>query len=334
MKRALALIIVTVLLAATVACAGPAGSGSAPQASSATEKAAEAAEGAEGEKLNIFFTSAFVTVPYAAPMNKSMNEYAQQNNINLQIVDGEGNSQKQLDQIKNAVTQGVDGIIYWPADVASTIPVVNYLADCGVPFVVLNSKVDQSVQDKVKAYVGLDYEMAGGISGGIAAEYLKDGGKVAVVEGVMGTEAQIGYLKGFKDAIASNPKIEIIATQAADWDPAKAMKITEDYLTTFKDGIDLIYSEDDGMYQGIASALADAGKAGTIKAVCNGQMQFVLDSIEDGTLLGASSQDPMVEGRLGIETMTKILRGETVPEWTKVDCKTISKENVGEFSGW
>ncbi|MCU6735475.1 sugar ABC transporter substrate-binding protein [Diplocloster agilis] len=286
------------------------------------------------EQLNIFFATAFMTVPYAAPMNTAMEEYAKENNINLQMVDGEGDSQKQLDQIKNAVTQGVDGIIYWPADAASTIPVVNYLAECGVPYVVLNSKVDASVQDKVPAYVGLDYEMAGGISGDLALDYLKDGGNVVVVEGVMGTEAQIGYLKGFEDKIAQNDKIKVLAKQSAEWDTAKAMKIMEDYITTFGEEIDLVYSEDDGMYQGIAAALSDAGLSDKIKCVCNGQLQFVLDQIESGVLLGASSQDPSVEGRTGIEVMHKVIMGEEVPEWTKIDCRLITPDNVNEFNGW
>jgi len=333
MKKAACTLAVALALAVFAGCTGPDQAAAQSTEGTGQTQTADAAQ-TTGDKINIFFASAFMTVPYAAPMNRSMNEFADANNINLQIVDGEGNSEKQLDQIKNAVTQGVDGIIYWPADAASTIPVVNYLADCGVPFVVLNSKVDESVQNKVPAYVGVDYEVAGAISGGLCLEYLKDGGKVAVVEGVMGTEAQIGYLKGFQDTIASNPDIEIIATQSAEWDPSKAMKIVEDYLTTFGDEIDFIYSEDDGMYQGIASALADAGKTDSIKVVCNGQLQFVLDSITDGTLLGASSQDPYEEGQLGMEIMMKVLKGEEVPEWTKVECLPISKDNVNQFNGW
>lgn len=300
------------------------------------EKDGGASAAASGDQpLKIFFTNAWLPAPYCAPMTEAVEAFAAENNIEIQIVDGEGDSQKQLDQIKNAVTKGFDGIIYFPADAASTIPVVKYLDKSDIPFVVLNSNVDPSVQNLSDAYVGMDYEYSGGVGGQICADTLgAKGGNIVVIEGAGGTEAQLGYQAGFEQKALVNDNIKIIAKQQADWDPANAMKITEDYLTTFGDDIDFIYSHDDGMCAGIAQALEDAGLLGKIPLVCNGQSQFVLDAIAAGEILGSASQDPRIEGVTGLKVLLKLINGEKVDAWTKIECVPITKENAGKFKGW
>jgi ABC-type sugar transport system substrate-binding protein len=291
---------------------------------------------APAKPIKIFFTNAWLTAPYCAPMTEEVTAYAAANNIDIQIADGEGDSQKQLDQIKNAVTSGVDGVIYFPADAASTIPVVKYLDESGVPFVVLNSQVDPSVQDLEDAYVGMDYEYSGSIGGQIVADYFEGrSGRIVVIEGAGGTEAQQGYQAGFEEKALANPNVEIIAKQQADWDPAKAMAIMEDYITTFgKDGFDYVYSHDDGMFAGIASAMEDAGILGTMPVVCNGQSQFVLDAIKEGNIMGSASQDPRWEGRMALQVLVQLINGEDVPKWTKTECMPITRDNVDDFQGW
>lgn len=189
---------------------------------------------APGKKLKVFFAYAYYSGPYAAQVVPAMEEYAAAHNVELQTVDGEGNSQKQLDQIKNAVTQGVDGIIYQPADAAATPPVVNYLKESGVPFVVWNIKADASVMN-LCTYVGLDYEKQSAIAGQILKDACPNGGNIVCVQGQAGSDATNGYQSGFESVILQDSKYKVLAKQNADWDTAKAMKIMEDFITTYGD---------------------------------------------------------------------------------------------------
>lgn len=287
------------------------------------------------EKLNIFYTNAILTAPYCAVQQKAMQKYADENNINLQSVDGKEDAQTQLDQIKNAVTQGVDGIIYFPGDQASTIPVVRYLDESGVPFIVLNSKVDESVEELVPSYVGSDYEAMGEIAGEIAADILgEEGGNIAIINGLLGTEVQLSTYEGFQKIISQNPKIKILEEQAADWDTAKAMTVMEDYLTTFGDEIDLVFAMDSGMTKGAASAMQDAGVYGDIPVVTSDQGQFVLDAIAAGDIKGTAKQDPQEEGELALQTLVRLIHGEEVEKWVKLPTEIIDKENVDQFVGY
>ena len=173
MRKMMSMILAIFMVAGLMGCAAPAVQQNAqedvaletsePADSTAAETSAES-EDTSGQ-TKIFFTNAILTAPYCALQLDAMQQYAAANNIDLQVADGKEDAQTQLDQIKNAVTQGVDGIIYFPGDEASTIPVVRYLDESGVPFIVLNSKVDESVRDLVPSYVGSDYEAMGKMAG-------------------------------------------------------------------------------------------------------------------------------------------------------------------------
>lgn len=302
-------------------------------ANTGTKPADGATAGKEG--YTIFFTNAILTAPYCAIQLQAMQTYADEMGYTLQVADGKEDAQTQLDQIKNAVTQGVDGIIYFPGDQASTIPVVKYLKESGVPFIVLNSKVDDSVQDLVPSYVGSDYGEMGRIAGELTKDTLgEEGGKVVIIDGMAGTEVANSTMQGYKSAIEENGNIEILATQPADWDTAKAMTVMEDYLTTFGDNIDLVFAMDGGMAKGAAAAMENAGVWGDIPMVSSDQGQFVLDSIAEGKMYGTAMQDPYQEGRLAVEIIVKVIKGEAVETWEVVPTGKITKENVSQFKGY
>ncbi len=329
MKKVLAMLLAVMMVISLAACGGAASS--AP----AAEESAAAEEGGDSEKLTIFFTNAILTAPYCAVQLEAMQAYAEANNIDLQVADGKEDAQTQLDQIKNAVTQGVDGIVYFPGDQASTIPVVRYLAECGTPFIVLNSKVDESVQDLVPSYVGSDYEAMGKIAGELAVDALgEDGGNLVYIDGLSGTEVALATEKGFTEAISANGNINILAQQPADWDTAKAMSVMEDFITTFGDDIDCIFAVDGGMAKGAAQALENAGLWGKIPMVCSDQGQFVLDAIAAGEMSGTAMQDPYQEGELAMQVIVKLINGESVEKWEVLPTGKVTKENASSMHGY
>lgn len=344
MRKMMSVILAVLMVAGLMGCAAPAA-----QQNAQEDTAVETSEPAEGPaaeetpaepeetsgQTKIFFTNAILTAPYCALQLDAMQQYAAANNIDLQVADGKEDAQTQLDQIKNAVTQGVDGIIYFPGDEASTIPVVRYLDESGVPFIVLNSKVDESVRDLVPSYVGSDYEEMGKMAGELALDALGDeGGNVVIINGLSGTEVANSTTKGFMDVISTNGNIEILADQPADWDTAKAMTIMEDYITTFGDKIDLVFAVDSGMTKGAAQALENAGLWGEIPVVCSDQGQFVLDAIANGEMKGTAKQDAVDEGNLAMETIMKLVNGEAVETWEIVPTEMLTIDNIDGLKGY
>ena len=285
----------------------------------------------EKKPLKIFMTNAYYTAPYCAPLNKSASDKAKELGVELQIVDGEANAQKQLDQIKAAITEGVDGIIYFPADAAATPPVVDFLNESGVPYIILNTTVDESVEDEIMCYVGCDFGEIGDNLAEMTKEVLGNEGNIVIIEGTGGSNFTI-VVSDRMDEGLQDTNIKILSKQQADWDPAKAMKITEDFLTKFGEEIDLIVAHDGGMFQGAASALEAAGLLGKIPVIATGNDMCVYDALVNGTLYATSTQDPVIEGALGVETIVKIINGENTGKWIKVPVEICYPEDVEKYN--
>lgn len=323
-KKRLALVVLTVLLTCFL-MASCGGSGS---SSGGGDSGAAASTGQK-----IFCSSAYYTSPYCAPLNKGLQDAAAELGYELQIVDGEGNADKQLSQFKAAVSEGYDGLIYFPADSASTPPVVEYLNSTGLPWVLLNTDVDESVQDDIITFVAIDPVVVGQDLANMAKDYLPDGGKAVYIEGAAGSS----YVSVVTDTLMKaldGSGIEILNDhQYADWDPGKAMKIMEDFLTKYgADGIDLLIAQDGGMFQGALSAIDAAGLKGTLMACAQGNDLIIKESLLDGSLLATSLQDPFLEGSITMQTMDKLMKGETVDKWVKVPQGMCYADDVEQYN--
>ena len=283
----------------------------------------------------IFFSNAYYTAPYCSPLNEAVTSIAESKGFQVTIVDGEGNADKQLSQFKTAVAEKYDGIMYFPSDAASTPPVVEYLNSTEISWMVLNTPVDPSIQDQVPAMVAIDGKEVGDDLSTMAKEYFGDaGGKVVYIEGAAGGTFNNDVYTGLTSGLEGTG-IEIINDrQYADWDPAKAMTIMEDFFTKYGDEIQMVICIDGGTFQGALSAVENEGLKGTLPMVCAGQDLIVKESLEDGSLLGTSMQDPSVEGTLAVETMIKLINGEEVDAWTKVPAGVCYLSNIDDVKYW
>lgn len=304
-------------------------------AAAETKTTAAAVETTKSNKvLKIVFTNAFYSAPYCAPMIKAAQEKAVELGVDLQVLDGKADGQVQLDQIETAITQKIDGILYFPADQESSVTAIKRLAESKIPCIVINSRTDPSVDNLVGTFIGTDYYAQGEVAGQMALDALGEkGGNVVVIEGAGGTEAQKKRSEGFEKVIASNPNIKIIAKQQADWDPAKAQKVMEDFIAQFGDKINLVYTHDDGMYQGAAQALKDAKMIDKLKCISIGANAAGVAAVKNGELYGTASQSPINEGKMGVEYIIKLINGEKLPAWVKVESVPVTKANIAEFDG-
>ena len=71
------------------------------------------------------------------------------------------------------------------------------------------------------------------------------------LRGVLGATAEVQRSKGCQQALAQNPGIKVVATQAANWDETQAYKATQNMLQA-NPGIKAIFGESDAMGLGAA----------------------------------------------------------------------------------
>ena len=299
---------------------------------------AAGAKAAPSGQKRVLFTNAFNTAPFCAPLNAQALQTAKENNIELTIVDGQADANVQLNQIRNAISQKYDGIIYFPADKEGSITIIKTLNESKVPYAVIDSKVDDSVMNTITVFAGPDNVYMGEVAGNACVKLLNGKGNVVILEGSPGTDPATNRQKGFLNIVSKYPDIKILASQTVDgWDPAKAMTIMQDYITRFGNQIDFLYSHDDGLFQGAQQAIAQAGMTGKFKAISTGANNVGCAAIDAGNLYGSVLHSAKEEGQLGVEAIVKVMNGEIKPGdnvWLKCSSPLVTKENIEQWRGW
>jgi ribose transport system substrate-binding protein len=217
------------------------------------------------DKYVIGFSQANYAEPYRQHVNNDLIELAKAiPQFELQIADGAGNDNTQTSQVDNFVTQGVDLLMISPFEAAPLTPAVARAMKAGIPVIELDRQTNGTPGKDYTAFVGGDnYKIAYEAGTYTAKTLLPDGGDVAVLEGLPSSTPAVQRLNGFKDGVKQNPKIKVVAEQAADWVPDKAQTAFSAMLQANPD-IKVVYASNDMMAAGSYLAAKGAGKEGKI----------------------------------------------------------------------
>lgn len=341
MKKLVALLLALIMVVSMVACGStedPANTDTpSTDAPSTDTPADEETPDAESNGKRIFMSAAYYTAPYGSPLMAAVEETAKALGYEIQIVDGEVNADKQLTQFKTAVADGFDALIYWPGDSASTPPVVEYLNSTGLPWVDINTVPDDSVIDQCTVIASNEVQIGRELGKLIVKyweeEFNKEPMNIAYIEGDSGSSYTIHLTEGINEVLADYPDIKILnEPMYSNFDPAQAMTIMEDLITKFGDEIDLVVTQDGGMFQGAYNAIVSAGRLGEYGIICQGQDLIVKEKLLSGELYASVAQDPFQEGSLAVEILDKMIQGETVDDWTYTPTGPIFAADVDNYA--
>ncbi|MBV2183061.1 MAG: sugar ABC transporter substrate-binding protein [Rhizobium sp.] len=121
--------------------------------------------------------------------------------------------------------------------------------------------------------------------------------KVAIVQGVLTGGVSYYQVQGMMKVFNEHPEIQIVSSQAADWDASKARAITETALQQHPDlcGVIDVW---DGQGIGTGAAIKQAGKQGQVYYITSGGgAQSMCDGLVDGTYSAAINYDAPGMGR-------------------------------------
>lgn len=197
----------------------------------------------------------------------------------------------QINLVNQMIAQKVDAIVLAPADSKALIAVSKKAQQAGILVINIDNKFDVSTlaQEKVKIpFVGPDNRKGAEGVGDYLAKQLSPGNKVAILEGVPGAFNGIQRKLGFEDAMKEG-KIDVVTSQAADWETAKANQVTSAIITQNPD-INAILACNDSMALGAVAALKAAGKESTVKVVGFDNITAVQQLIKEGKMLATADQ--------------------------------------------
>ena len=172
-----------------------------------------------------------------------------------------------IQAINSLIAEKPDLLIIQNNDDRSYNRLVKQAMAAGIPTI----QVQQRVQTPSDAYIGPDwYDIGKKTATALAAKCGKGtSGKVAVVQGARAAPASILMLAGVEDTLKAIPEIQIVSSQAADWDTTKAYAIMS---TVLKQHADLcgVVGFWDVADLGSAAAIREAGLKDKVTLVTSG----------------------------------------------------------------
>jgi ribose transport system substrate-binding protein len=290
---------------------------------------AKKCQGPDGDYL-IGMSQANVAEPYRQQMDDDIKAAAGKiDNFDVKFADAAQDNSKQVADVDNFITQGIDLLIISPNEATPLTAVVKKAYDKGIPVVVLDRKVDG---DAYTTFIGANNEDIGKKAGEfVATTLLPDGGNVAEIKGLQGSTPAKEREDGFKAGIASNPKVKIVADGVGDWLRDKGQSQAEAILKA-NDDIDVIYAHNDPMAEGAYLAAKSAGREKDIKFLGIDGLPIPsggIKAVEQGRL-SATFVYP-TGGREAVEAADKLLNQcEDVPKEQTLETEQITKDNAAE----
>jgi ribose transport system substrate-binding protein len=270
---------------------------------------------------------------YFQGMQAGAEEYAAANTDKFELrsvgTQSETDIDGQIDAVKNMIAQKVDAIVIAPADSQALIAPLKEAADAGIKVINIDVKLD----DEALAQAGLDIPFVGPdnvegarMSGEVLAEALGEGAKVVIIEGISGAANAQQRKAGFDEAVA-NGKLDLVASQSADWETDKANTVFTNLLTANPD-IQGVMCANDSMALGVIAALETAQNT-TIKVVGFDNVPEVQPLLDNGKLLATIDQFGNSQAQFGIEGALALLSGGTPEAWVKTKLELIKSSAAG-----
>jgi galactofuranose transport system substrate-binding protein len=248
--------------------------------------------------------------------------------------DAAGSTEKQIADVNSLIAQEVSAIFLSPREEKPLIPAVMEAKHAGIPVILLDRNVDQSLAQAGRDYVtfiGSDFID----EGRRAAEWLiqATGGnaKIIQLEGTVGSSPANDRRKGFEDAIAGKPGMEIVASQSGDFARDEGRQVAETLLQAHPDAT-AIYAHNDEMAMGAIAAIEATGKVPgkDVTLVSIDGTRDALQAIIDGKL-GATVECNPRYGPIVFDTMERYAAGEKISPFIKIEEKLYDGSNAKEY---
>ena len=266
--------------------------------------------------------------PHWVSMKNGYEEEAAKQGITVEVfaVAAEGNIQEQLQLFETILQKGYNGIAFSPITPVNLIPTVVKANKQNIPIVNVDEGVDQKALTdaggKIAAYIRTDNYAIGEKAADFVASQLPDGGKVAIIEGMAGNASGDARRDGFKDKIATHAGFELVASQPADWDRIKALDVGTNIMNRNEDLV-AIYCANDTMALGAVQAVENLKK--NVIVVGTDGIDEAVESVKAGKMAATVAQDPYAMGVTAVQTLLKLIKGETVEFDMLVPSKLITK---------
>jgi ribose transport system substrate-binding protein len=257
---------------------------------------------------------------------------AEKNNVKVVVVNSDYDQEKELANIDDLLTQGVDGV-----NLFSFNPDGAQIAAQKANAVDIPLTIEMSALAPGPGQIVCDIEFDWSNLGVLIADKIAEmwpGERVLEITGLIGQGPVDLYLAAFQERMKELGKNELVGIHPADYNREKAMNIMQNMLQSGEE-FTVVHVGNEDMAMGVLQVLKDAGKLNNpIKVISNNGSPEGLAAIKNGDLAATISTSPGVEGLVCFEALYRHAKGETVPKQVMIPMLPIDQSNVNEAVSW
>ncbi|MCU1478472.1 MAG: hypothetical protein JWQ64_3165 [Subtercola sp.] len=226
---------------------------------------------------------------------------------------------KQLSQTQDAIQQGFDGYVLAPVADAAGCANFNLIQATGKPIVNINSPMcgNPDYTPGTVGFVGIQTQSFFRQHAEQAFASCKGTCDALALGGSVGSDLFTRWDNAIKEAAVEYPNVHVVS-QPSDFDPAKALSITQDALSSTPD-LQLVLCGWDDATRGVEQAILAAGKTPgkDVRIYSAGASSAGVAKVAAGTWNETSIELPFEESYYGFAELAKAMAtGVTTPGFT------------------
>lgn len=331
MRKMMALAMAAMMAVSLTACSGGSKTAETTKVAETTKaaeaEAAEATGGAEAktaEDITVGVSLLNSTHVFFNNIQAAMEEQAAEYGWTLDVQDAAGDANKQLSQVQDFITKGVDAIVIAPTNSAGSKSMIELAEAQNIPVFTMDIKSD----GQAVSHIATDNKKGGEL----AAQYLVE----KILTEKKGTAAVITYSEiescvdretGFTGYLEANaPDIQVVDIQNYSGDQQKAADVMQNMLLKH-DQLDVVFCVGDPAAIGALSSITAAG-ADTKIIGYDGNPEGIAEIKKGGSWVADVAQDPVAIGKTTLSTVKSYLEGATPEAEILISPYMIDAENA------
>lgn len=257
------------------------------------------------------------THPFYQDLEAGLQSAADSNGYELLVTAGEFDVARQKDQLQDFIIQKVNAIVVCPCDSRSIGTAIKAANDAGIP--VFTADIACLADNaQVVTHVASDNVEGGRLAAQAIIAAIGGEGKVAIIDHPE-VESVIQRVKGFEEAIAMAPGVEVVARLSGHGVKDQAFRTAEDILQAHPD-LKAIFGINDDSALGALAAVEKAGKSGKVIIVGFDAVPEAREAIRGGKIYADVIQNPYLIGSRTIDAVRAYISGEHLPPSILIPC--------------
>lgn len=262
------------------------------------------------------FSQMEMTNPWRIAETVSIQESAASRGIELVVRDANSDVQRQVQDCLELIELPVDVLILAPRLEEGYAPVFEAARQAGIPVILVDRETEGVPGTDFACCITADFEREGHACAQLLAEAF-EGKPCRIIEltGTPGSSVAAARTKGFMEALADYPNMEVVLSASGDFVRTTAQETMERILQDDREAFQAIFAHDDDTGIGAIQALKKAGlmPGVDVQVVSIAGQKDALKAIIAGELLASVECDPRL-GEYTFGVIDAMERGETWQE--------------------